>query len=372
MVGIGGSERYLEGILPALREKGVDCTFLNVFYPKNRNFALGFSENLREKNVPVIDFEIKAITQPTLYWKLSKIYQKGNYDIVHTHLIHSNFIWAIVKLLFHKKMCLVSTKHGYLTSYIEKYGINPNKGKKDSYWWACFLAEKMMNRSFAVSESTKLIFVKKGLCQADKMDVIPHGISPSKEPEYVPEFRLGNPQLIIVGRLHNLKGHHYAFQAVKKLLPQFSNLKLVVVGKDGGNEQSIRKEVENLNIQRAVEFVGFSDRALDYMHTSDIVLLPSSGETFGLVILEAMVAQRPVVAFDVPAPNDIIEHKQTGLLAKPMDGEDFTEQVLRLLEDENKREKIAEEAMEKTLKRFSFEQMVENTVGFYEKVFTNC
>ena len=76
---------------------------------------------------------------------------------------------------------------------------------------------------------------------------------------------------------------------------------------------------QNLNITSHIRWEGFKSNIHDYIRDSDLMVLPSSAEGFGLVILEAWQHLKPVIAFDVPAPNEIISDKVNGRLVTAFD-----------------------------------------------------
>lgn len=370
IAGIGGSERYLAEIIPALNKKGHDCTFLNLYSKQYEIAAKEYSKILRSRQVEVIELDINSILNPVVYNKLSKIFKEGDFDIIHSHLIYADFLCAVTKMLFNRQLTVVSTKHGYLEAYLQKYGLALKKTGRDAYWWIAYFSEKFINRSFAVSKAVKELFLFKNICHNNKIDVIYHGINIPDGFSYNSDFRHSSIQLVMVGRLIRFKGHDYALNALKILVQKFPEIKLVIVG-TGPDEAHLKAKVLELGIADKVIFTGFSDRPLDYMHTSDIVLVPSIGEPFGLVTLEAISVGRPVVAFDVPAANEIIEHEKTGMLAKPFDTEDLANQIAKLITDPKKGELLLKNAVKLTTTKFSFDKMVEETSAFYLKVFAD-
>jgi glycosyltransferase involved in cell wall biosynthesis len=93
-------------------------------------------------------------------------------------------------------------------------------------------------------------------------------------------------------------------------------------------------------------------------------------ESFGLVFLDAFAAGVPVVAFDLPAGNEIITDQVTGLLAKPYDHRSLYEQVLRLCESEDLRRTLSTNASAKLKTSFSITRMADDYVQYYNHVCT--
>jgi glycosyltransferase involved in cell wall biosynthesis len=98
---------------------------------------------------------------------------------------------------------------------------------------------------------------------------------------------------------------------------------------------------------------------------ADVFLLPSSSESFGLVALEAMSAEVPVVASTSGGLPEVIEHGQTGFLHDPQHVAGFTSSVLRLLQNEKLRRTMGRRARRVARERFSADEMI----GKYMKVY---
>ena len=178
------------------------------------------------------------------------------------------------------------------------------------------------------------------------------------------EFRHFAQQVCITGRLVPLKGHRYAIEAVHLLKDRFPGLGLVIVG-TGPAEQELKSQVQALGLGAQVAFAGFSTQVLSYMQASDVVAIPSEGEGFGLVALEAMAVARPVVAFDVPALNEIVAHGHTGLLAPQVSAQDLSEALARLLSDPALAQRMGLAGQERGAERFSQQRHVEGLASWY-------
>ena len=96
-------------------------------------------------------------------------------------------------------------------------------------------------------------------------------------------------------------------------------------------------------------------------------MVPSISEGFGLVILEAFNEDVPVVAFDVPACNEIIDNNVSGVLVSPFDVRELADEAIRILEDQSFRSQIAYNAKKTITSRFSLSQMTEKIIDVYKK-----
>ena len=150
------------------------------------------------------------------------------------------------------------------------------------------------------------------------------------------------------------------FAEVRKRLPS----KLVMVG-DGPEKAGAEHLARELGIERHVLFLGNQDMMEELLPLADVFLLPSSSESFGLVALEAMSAEVPVVASNAGGLPEVIEHGVTGFLHDAQHVAGFTSSVLRLLQNENLRRAMGRRARRVAKERFSVDEMV----GRYMKVY---
>jgi D-inositol-3-phosphate glycosyltransferase len=144
--------------------------------------------------------------------------------------------------------------------------------------------------------------------------------------------------ILFVGRPDRIKGFHVLLQAVSDIRQTLgTDVKLLVVGAadtgDAGERQSHIKQVRELGLDDVVEFRGaVSQGGLPaYYSAADICAIPSAYESFGMVAVEAMACQTPVVAFAVGGLNSTIKDNQTGFLAAAGNQAAFTATLQRAL-----------------------------------------
>lgn len=101
---------------------------------------------------------------------------------------------------------------------------------------------------------------------------------------------------------------------------------------------------------------------------ADLFLFPTRGESFGLVALESLACETPVVAFSVGGVPDVVRHDKTGYLAPPEDVEAFRQGILQLLEDDDLRRKLGQQGRQMAVDEFSLELEARRYIELYEKV----
>ena len=153
------------------------------------------------------------------------------------------------------------------------------------------------------------------------------------------------------------------FAEVRKRVP----VKLVMVG-DGPEKAGAEARVRELGAERDVLFLGNQDCMEEILPLADVFLLPSSSESFGLVALEAMSAEVPVVASNAGGLPEVIEHGATGYLHDPGHVAGFVASVLRLLGNESLRRSMGRRARHVARERFNVDDMVGRYINVYDSL----
>ncbi|MCB9361650.1 MAG: glycosyltransferase family 4 protein [Flavobacteriales bacterium] len=366
IIGIAGSENYLLTILPALQEKGVHVEFLALVPYSKRGSEKKFITILENANVTTHiiyykSFLLKAIRD------INKLINFNDFNIIHTHLIHADFFLSLTKSLFNSTINIVSTKHGYDEMYNNKFGFNPQYRKKNIYWRIAKWSEKRITKSFAISKGLQNLYIGLKICKSQELELIYYGFNFPTTIEPETPLRESENQLVIVGRLTNFKGHRYAIRASKLLKERRINFKLLIIG-SGHIEKNLKKEVKDLDLEEVVIFKGYQPNGIDYMMSSDIVLVPSRAEGFGVIVLEAMASKKPIIAFNVPALNEHLIHNHSGILVPPYNINLFADEIESLLKDELKRNQLADNAYTKLSTIYSLNRMLNETINFYHSV----
>lgn len=186
--------------------------------------------------------------------------------------------------------------------------------------------------------------------------------------EYKPLPLPDNPvkRILTVGRVIERKGIPILVRAMPLIL-QRVRAELIIVGSGDDRElEAIKKTITELGLEESVTLAGrLADEELVNQYAGcDVFCLPaiidSWGDTEGLgvVLLEAMNYQRPVVASDVGGIPDIIQHEQTGLLVKEKDPEDLAEKLIKVLTDSKVAEGLAERGCQFARTEFDWEKIM--------------
>jgi glycosyltransferase involved in cell wall biosynthesis len=363
MAGISGSERYLLGILPVLHARGVEVAFLAVQHPANAAKNRVFIEDLTRAGVPVYVIDSRLPLSPWLVWRIARLVRRQRFDVLHTNLIHADVWGALVKRLFIKDLRLLSVKHGYSESFQTRYGLDPGKLKWDLMALLTRWAGRYADDIVCISSALQSFLVRGKLIDSDKATTIPYGFDFSSAPTEVGPggLRFGDPQLIVVGRLVPVKQHALLITILPALLQDFPKLSVVMVGA-GPLREDLEIKTSALGLSAHVRWEGFRSNIHDYIRDSDIMVVPSAAEGFGLVVLEAWFHEKPVVAFAVPAINEIVEAGVDGELVEPFNQTALLETLRLLAADQGRQRTLGQNGKQKQKQFFGLEVMCDRTV----------
>ena len=205
-------------------------------------------------------------------------------------------------------------------------------------------------------------------------EVIPNGIQLdefSSDIKPFPHLRDGMINILWVGRLEKRKGLKYLLGAYGKLKWQWPNLRLLVVGPGNPDVDSIRIMSER-NLQDIV-FTGevSPEDKIRYYKSADIYCSPATGkESFGIVLLEAMAAGKPIVASSIPGFSSVVTNGREGLLVPPKDDNALAEAIDKLLKNADLRNELAENGKQK-VQEFRWDKVAQKVMDYYTACMKN-
>jgi phosphatidylinositol alpha-mannosyltransferase len=200
--------------------------------------------------------------------------------------------------------------------------------------------------------------------------VIPNGIEVARFSEPVPmppELQADGPIVLFVGRMEKRKGLSYLLRAWANVRREFPDARLIVVG-HGRPLESYRAFAQNQGWDE-VEFKGFVPASTlpAYFQRADVFCAPSTGaESFGIVLLEAMAAGRPILATRIDGYAEVISHGVDGLLVEPKDPQALAVGLTHLLADKDLRRKLGAAGRAKA-QGYDWSTVTDQIVDFYEE-----
>jgi glycosyltransferase involved in cell wall biosynthesis len=338
--GISGSEGHLLSLLPLLREGGWDARML-VLHEGERG-AGEFVERLRSAGVPVDGFRMRLDLSPTVFLRLLG---RRLPTIVHTHLVHADVL-ALPAAALRRVPVRISTKHGF----------NPFRANK-AVSAIDRAAARLAHRQIAISGGLASYLAATQGYPADAFTVVHYGIDAGPEPPPPP----APTRLLAVGRLIEIKGFDVllrAFAAARREVPE---LTLEVAGA-GPLEATLRSSAPE-----GATFLGRVPSASLAYDRNAIVVVPSRGEGFGLVALEAAERGRAAIVSDVGGLPEIVAHGRTGLVVPVGDERALADAIVELARDPERVRGLGAAARRRAVEEFSAEAAAAGVEAVYRE-----
>jgi glycosyltransferase involved in cell wall biosynthesis len=346
VAGISGSENHLLLLLPALRERGLDVRFAMLH--EDEPGAAEFAARLEAHGIPVDRIRLRRALSPLAFFRLVRIIRRHRPAIVHTHLVHADF-HALPAGRLTRVPLLVSTKHGF----------NPFR---DGRVFATVdrLVGRLADVHIAISAGLARYLAEREGFDAASFEVVHYGI----EPGSAPPAPAGMPRLAIVGRLIPIKGHDVLLRAIAAVRRERPELTLDVVG-DGPLEGQLRATVDELGLADVVTFSGRVSPAAPAFEAAEVVVVPSFGEGFGMVALEAMERGRPVIASAVGGLPEIVDDGRTGVLVPPGDVDALAAAIRDLTASPARTAAMGAAGRARAIEQFSQDRCTDRTLELY-------
>jgi glycosyltransferase involved in cell wall biosynthesis len=209
-----------------------------------------------------------------------------------------------------------------------------------------------------------------------KRDVVSSGVTPDGENPAIntaERLRLGAPLIGIVGRISPWKGQHIFLRAAAMVKARFPGARFQIIGSalfdEAGYEKEIRALTDELGLSDSVEFMGFRSDVPQLMARLDILAHASTtGEPFGQVVAQGMLAGKPVVATNGGGVPEIVEDGISGLLVRMDDAPALGAALLWLVDHPEEAEKIARAGRRRILDHFTIEQTVRKVQTIYDEM----
>lgn len=226
---------------------------------------------------------------------------------------------------------------------------------------------KKLDGRIAVSKPA-MEFISK--CFPGRYDIIPNGIDLEHFSADVPpieSFCDGKLNILFVGRMEKRKGLRYLLAAYKQVKKEFPNSRLIVVGP--GARREYERMVRRANLEDVV-FTGYvSDEDLPrYYKTGDLFCAPATGEeSFGIVLLEAMAAAKPIVASHIEGYASVMSHGTEGLLVPPQDEQALATALIHLLGDKSLRQEMGARGR-LNVEKYSWQNIARRVMDHYNSL----
>jgi len=309
--------------------------------------------------IPVRFVKIHASFDIRSIFKLLEIIFEEKIDLVHVHVIKNYWPAVIASKLAGRSVVL--SQHLFR---------NFSRSTK----WLMRFADKVI----CVSEAVKRDLLKATRIPEDKIEVIHNGVdlerfSPKINPYRIrEEFNIRDDEKVIgcIGRM-GCKGQKEILLAMRSLINEFPNLKLLLVGDYPIKGEPYYEWIDKFGLNGKVLFTGFREDIPEILSCLDIMVFLPELEAFGLAILEAMAMSKPVIATRVGGIPEIIQENVNGILIPPKDIQAIVRSIVYLLRNTEEAKRIGMNARDNVEKNFQISFTVNKISNLYKRVLSN-
>lgn len=302
-------------------------------------------------------------------------------NIIHTHATKSGLLGRLASFFYNKKVRLVHTYHGNVFE-----GYFSNLKNKILILVERFLATRS-TKIIAISklQSNELIYKYK-ICEKEKIEIVPLGFDLKrftknknlKREKIRKEFYINDNTIIItiIGRIVPIKNHKLFIDVIHYCKSRTSRvIKALIVG-DGSDRGKILNYIESKKLSYSykdlkkdcdVLFTSWRSDIDSILAASDIVCITSLNEGTPVSIIESMASETASISTNVGGVSDIIENNISGIVSSKKVN-DYGKKLLKIIEDDNLRLKLAKNGKSKSLENFNYNKLVFNIQSLYKKI----
>lgn len=361
---VGGAENQMYLLSKFLNKDKYDVVLVCSDYKKLSDWASRFEQ----EGVRVVRLNVVHKHDPRHYFQLKELIKREVPDIIHLH------VWnpASCRYAF-----MAANKYKFPIVVTEHDPFELPKFKK-------YIKKRLMKRVqkiVTVSQANKELMQNLYPELKNYTTTIHNGIdvtwfesqllnfSKNKRNEFrAKEFEADPDTKVIlsVAELHERKGLKHLIRTLPKIHEKNSNVRLVIAG-DGPHKKDLEKLINEEKLSGHVRLLGFRKNIPKIMASSDVFVLPSEKEAFGLVLLEAMTARLPIVASNVGGIPEIIEDGVNGDLIEPSNHDQMAEKILDLFNKNFKVREYTENGYNLLHKKYNAKTMAKK----YELIYDN-
>ena len=360
----GGSGVLATELGKGLARKGHKVHFITYRQPAR---LASFQENVFYHEVNAADYPLFEYPpyDTALASKLVDVIKYEELDILHVHyaIPHAAVAYMVKKILLteNKYIPVVTTLHG---TDITLVGTNKafapvvafSINKSDGVTAVSQSLKKQTNDYFDIKNEIKVIynFIDFERFRKSNKDHFKKAIAPN-----------GEKILVHVSNFRKVKRVDDVIQIFKRVQAEIPS-KLLMIG-DGPERQHMEELCRKLSLCDDIRFLGKQDAVEELLAVSDLFLMPSGSESFGLAALEAMACEVPVISSNVGGLPEVNMHGTTGFLSDVGDVEDMAKNVIKLLSDEEVLNRFRKNAL-KQAERFDIKHVLLEYENYYQEI----
>jgi glycosyltransferase involved in cell wall biosynthesis len=365
----GGAERSLADMLPGLSERGI-TPLIVCFYHRTP----GFEDEVRER------FDVRYVDAAGVFARaraLRTIARAERADLIHTTLFESD----LAGRLAHAGTTIPVLSSLVNTPYADARLRDPRirrsrlRAARTIDGWT---ARHLTTHFHAITRAAAEHGVTKLRIPPERITVIERGRDGSRFPPITIDERRASrlalgiePEAEVVltlGRQEEQKGQRHLLDAMATLSKRRPRLVLIVAGRTGEVTGQLEAQRASLGLEDAVRFLGFRDDVGRLLAAADLFVFPSLWEGLGGSLIEAMARGLPIVASDIDAVREVVEHGHNAVLVPPASSEPLAAAIEKLLDDEMTLRAFAARSRTIFEERFTLEGINDRMADLYRRL----
>lgn len=361
-------------LINRLSSGGASTVIRNIIGRDSKNnHTICCMENVIEIDPAEIDGQIVELEEefkfdPRAIYRLYRVLQRENFDIIHLHLPYSQTVGRLLAQ-FSDVDCIISTQHNVPENYhpitqsletvsrpVDDVTVSVTDDVRE--------ASEGTQLGWLVNSHTDWITIHNGI-EVSKFN---KQVKQVETDTFRKEIGCGDGLVFLnVSHYIEQKAQTDLIKAMDNLVEYLPDAKLFLVGR-GPLEQQLRAEVRERDLQENVTVTGYVSQndLYRYYALADVFVLSSLSEGFGIVLIEAMAAELPVIATNVLGGREVVNHGSTGVLVSPSNPEELME-AMRSLQDIELRHQYSKNGYKRAKNEFSAEKSANEYIRLYDK-----
>ncbi|MBN1844234.1 MAG: glycosyltransferase [Sedimentisphaerales bacterium] len=322
------------------------------------------ADDLGRQGIPTYGLGARSCRDVSVFWRLARLLNRVRPDILHCSLLHANIAGRLVGALCGTAR-IVTSVH------------TAEQAKR----WHLVLENatcRLSDVTVCVSSSVYRHMVRRAHYPASRLRLIANGIDLARfaggRPLELAPFGLAEkaPTVGFVGRLDPVKNVDILLRALAEIHADPANqreetLQALIAG-DGPEKDALQNLARDLGLAGRVHFTGMRRDVERLLGSLDVFILPSRWEGLPLACLEAMAAERPVIASRTEGLVDVIDSGRTGILVEPSSVSDLAGAIRRLVNDPTLAGHLGRAAGAYVRRHFARQTMVDNYAALYRSL----
>lgn len=354
-----GTEQHMVDLALGLRHAGVQTLLA---CPS----ASPLAGRARDLGLPLLHIPRIGMPRLSALRALTANLKTGALDLVHAHNGRAALIAALA-VRRAGRGCAMTTQHFLEPAYTLRRGWTAYLSRAAHHW-----VDGWMSHFIAVSQAARTAMLARGEGRSEEITVVSNGMPPADPATFASpakirvELGIGAeaPFIVCVARLEREKSLEVLIDAMKAVVAAEPAAVCVIAGR-GAQKAALLARIAASGLGSSVRLIGFRSDALALMNAADLFVLPSPGEPFGLVLIEAMSVGKPVIATRAGGPLEIVAEGETGVLVEPGSSEEMGRAIIALIRAGDVRRRMGSAGHQRFLEEFTVERMTQSTIEAY-------